>query len=99
MPSVLPTIAHPSFAPLAFARRFSSRTAQKPLSQEEIQLLVVEAADRPLEQATTLPAQAYTSEEFFEWEVEHVLRAGWQCVAHISQIPAPGDFLNVELLG
>ena len=42
--------------------------------------------------ARTLPAQAYTSEEFFEWETTHLLRAGWQCVAHISQIPQPGDF-------
>jgi len=40
----------------------------------------------PLNRATTLPAQAYTSEEFFAWELEHVLRAGWQCVAHVSQI-------------
>ena len=26
-------------------------------------------------------------------------RAGWQCVAHLSQIPSAGDFLNLDLLG
>lgn len=99
MPSVLPPVINPSFAPLAFARRFSSRTAQAPQSLADIQRLISEAADRPLSRAVTLPAQAYTSEEFFEWEVSEVLRAGWQCVAHVSQIPKPGDFLNLDLLG
>jgi phenylpropionate dioxygenase-like ring-hydroxylating dioxygenase large terminal subunit len=65
----------------------------------DLQGAVCEAAARPLSRATTLPAQAYTSEEFFEWEMKHVLRTGWQCLAHVSQIPGPGDFLNVDLLG
>lgn len=89
----------PAFEPLAFARQLSTRTAQRPLTLEEIQHGVCETAARPLARATTLPAQAYTSEEFFAWEVEHVMRAGWQCVAHVSQISAPGDFLNLDLLG
>ena len=89
----------PAFEPLAFARQLSTRTAQAPMSLAEIQGGICSAAARPLSRATTLPAQAYTSEEFFAWETKHVLRAGWQCVAHISQIPAPGDFLNLDLLG
>ncbi len=87
------------FSPLAFSARTSTRTAQPPLPLAEIQRAVLEAADQPLNLARTLPAQAYTSEEFFEWEVSQVLRAGWQCVAHASQIPEPGDFLNLDLLG
>ena len=89
----------PTFEPLAFARQLSTRTAQPPLSLAEIQRGVTETAARPLNRATTLPAQAYTSEEFFAWELNHVLRPGWQCVAHVSQIPIPGDFLNLDLLG
>ncbi|HVU33678.1 MAG TPA: SRPBCC family protein [Opitutaceae bacterium] len=89
----------PSFSPLAYASRTSVRTAQPPLSVAEIQRGIAEAAELPLARARTLPAQAYTSEEFFEWEVAHVLRAGWQCVAHVSQLPRPGDFLNLDLLG
>lgn len=87
------------FPPLAFASRTSARTAQPVLSLEEIQRGIVEAAARPLAEAITLPAQAYTSEAFFDWEVQHLLRAGWQCVAHVSQLPSAGDFLNLELLG
>ena len=86
-------------SPLAYASRTSTRTAQRPLTLEAIQRGILDAADRPLARAVTLPAQAYTSEEFFEWEVTHVLRAGWQCVAHVSQLPLPGDFLNLDLLG
>jgi phenylpropionate dioxygenase-like ring-hydroxylating dioxygenase large terminal subunit len=89
----------PAFEPLAYARQLSTRTAQTPLPLEEIQRGVLETAGRELSRATTLPAQAYTSEEFFAWEVGHVLRKEWQCIAHVSQIPEPGDFLNLDLLG
>lgn len=89
----------PTYSPLAYAARASVRTAQPPLSVAEIQRNIVETADLPLSRARTLHAQAYTSEEFFEWEVTHLLRRGWQCVAHVSQLPHPGDFLNLDLLG
>ncbi|MEO7934366.1 MAG: SRPBCC family protein [Chthoniobacterales bacterium] len=69
------------------------------ISLGELQRQIVETAALPLNQAKTLPAPAYVSEKFFAWEADHVLRQEWQCVAHISQIPAPGDFLNLELLG
>jgi phenylpropionate dioxygenase-like ring-hydroxylating dioxygenase large terminal subunit len=89
----------PTFDPLAFARQLSTCTAQRPLSLAEIQYGICEAGKLPLNRATTLPAQAYTNEEFLAWELDHVLRAGWQCVAHVSQIPSLGDFLNLDLLG
>ena len=89
----------PTFEPLSFARQLSTRTAQRPLSLTDLQQGICEAAARPLNRATTLPAQAYTSEEFFEWELQNLLRPGWQCVAHLSQLPRPGNFLNLDLLG
>jgi phenylpropionate dioxygenase-like ring-hydroxylating dioxygenase large terminal subunit len=89
----------PSFEPLAFARQLNTRTAQTPQTVTEIQAGICAAASHSLSRATTLPAQAYTSEEFFAWEIQHLLRAGWQCLAHVSQVPQPGDFLNLDLLG
>jgi phenylpropionate dioxygenase-like ring-hydroxylating dioxygenase large terminal subunit len=68
-------------------------------SFEQIARGVTEAADLPLERAGTLPAGAYTSPEFYQWEEQRLLRGGWQSVAHVSQIPRAGDFLNVDLLG
>lgn len=71
-----------------------------PLSPvEEIARGISAAAELPLARARTLPAAAYTSAEFFAWEAAELLRGGWQCLAHLSQVPAPGDFLNVDLLG
>jgi phenylpropionate dioxygenase-like ring-hydroxylating dioxygenase large terminal subunit len=89
----------PTFEPLAFARQLSTRTAQTPMSVAEIQCGICSAGALPLSRATTLPAQAYTSEDFFAWELDNLLRPGWQCVAHVSQIPNIGDFLNIDLLG
>jgi phenylpropionate dioxygenase-like ring-hydroxylating dioxygenase large terminal subunit len=57
------------------------------------------AADLPLSESRTLPSAAYTSEAFYRWEEEHVFRAEWQCIAHISQLRAIGDFVTLDLLG
>lgn len=56
-------------------------------------------ADLPLAESRTLPAAAYTSEAFYRWEEKHVFRAEWQCIAHVSQLPAIGDFVTLDLLG
>jgi phenylpropionate dioxygenase-like ring-hydroxylating dioxygenase large terminal subunit len=56
-------------------------------------------ADRPLQQAGTLPAEVYTDEDFYQWELENIFQPEWICLAHVSQIPEPGDFLNIDLLG
>ncbi len=52
-----------------------------------------------LSRATTLPPGVYTAPDFLEWETEHVLRPEWLGVCHVSQIPNPGDFLKLDLLG
>lgn len=56
-------------------------------------------ADRPLAEATSMPAAVYTSDACYRWEVDHVLRAEWQCVAHTSQVADVGDFSTIDLLG
>ena len=60
---------------------------------------IVDSAESPLEQARALPSAAYTDPEHYAWEVEHVLRDQWLCAGHVSQVPNPGDFRNLELLG
>lgn len=57
------------------------------------------ACDVPLSQATTLPREAYRSEAFHQWERDVLLAGGWMAVGHVSQIPAAGDFLTLDLLG
>ena len=85
--------------PLQYSQHTGTRSAQPALSVEEILAEIQRVADLPLEDSITLPAQAYTSHDFFDWEVAHIFRKEWLCLAHVSQIPAIGDFLNVDLLG
>ncbi len=60
---------------------------------------IIATAQRPLDQAQTLPPQAYTDEAWFTHEAEHILRAGWLCAGHVSQLKQPGATLPLDLLG
>lgn len=75
------------------------RKSRRPVPLEALLAELQRVAELPLAEAMTLPAEVYTSEEFLEWENQHVLRSDWLCVAHTSQIPKIGDFINVDLLG
>ncbi|HEY5753382.1 MAG TPA: aromatic ring-hydroxylating dioxygenase subunit alpha [Chthoniobacterales bacterium] len=75
------------------------RKARPEVSLDDLLADIQQTADLPLNQSRTLPAEVYTSDTFFDWEARNVLRAGWLGLAHVSQIPKPGDFLNLDLLG
>ncbi|MCB1085773.1 MAG: hypothetical protein KDM63_01905, partial [Verrucomicrobiae bacterium] len=85
--------------PLEYSSRSGTRSALPEMSVDDILAEIRRVADLPLEDSITLPAQAYTSHDFFDWEVENLFRKEWLCLGHVSQIPAIGDFLNVDLLG
>ncbi|MDT3440095.1 MULTISPECIES: aromatic ring-hydroxylating dioxygenase subunit alpha [unclassified Pseudofrankia] len=53
----------------------------------------------PTSQASTLPATCYTDEEFFAFEKEAVFGQEWLCLGRESDVPNPGDFVNVEMIG
>jgi phenylpropionate dioxygenase-like ring-hydroxylating dioxygenase large terminal subunit len=53
----------------------------------------------PLERATTLPAYAFTDDGIYEREVERLFRAHWLCIGRLDQVPNPGDWRTVDLLG
>jgi len=76
-------------------RDFSGEAADLPAVIADLEA----TGDRPLEGARTLPAAAYTSEAFYRWEIERVLRAGWLCGSHTSQLAEVGDFTTLDLLG
>jgi phenylpropionate dioxygenase-like ring-hydroxylating dioxygenase large terminal subunit len=64
----------------------------------QLQQEILRVAARPLECAITLPAQAYTTSAFYQWEVQHIFKKQWLCVGHISQVPELGDYINIDLL-
>jgi glycine betaine catabolism A len=41
--------------------------------------------------ARTLPAEAYVSQEVFDWEVEHLFEGGWVCIGRSEELANPGD--------
>lgn len=55
------------------------------------------ASDGPVETARVLPAEAYMSEAFHEFEMAAVYMRSWLCVGRAQQIPNPGDYLAVTL--
>jgi phenylpropionate dioxygenase-like ring-hydroxylating dioxygenase large terminal subunit len=75
------------------------RSRQPDLNVTEILAEIQRLARLPLAQAITLPPQAFTSQAFFDWEVTHLFQCDWMPVAHVSQLPQPGDFLNLDFLG
>ena len=74
-------------------------TLSPPSSLEPLAAAVCGAAALPLEQAVALPAAAYFDPSLYAWELEHLFRRRWVCVAHASQLPRPGDYMNVDLAG
>jgi phenylpropionate dioxygenase-like ring-hydroxylating dioxygenase large terminal subunit len=56
-------------------------------------------ARRDVSEAYTLPPECYTSSKFFELEVEKIFLKEWLCVGRIDQIPNPGDYFSLVLLG
>jgi nitrite reductase/ring-hydroxylating ferredoxin subunit len=66
---------------------------------DAINQAILETAARPLSTARALPAAAYTDADYFAWEISEVLSREWLAVAHVSQIPKGGDYVNLTLLG
>ncbi len=56
-------------------------------------------ADADPDAALSLPAWIYRDPEFFEAEKARVLRAAWQIVCHVSDVPAAGDWHTLDYLG
>ena len=59
---------------------------------------VMAGAGQRLEDAETLPREAYTSQAFFDLEVEKIFRKDWLTAGHVSQIPNVGDYFTLDVL-
>jgi len=47
----------------------------------------------------SLPAWIYENAEFLELERQHIFAGSWQIVCHLCDIPDPGDYQTLDLLG
>ena len=53
--------------------------------------LLRRALEPTMGRSRTLPAEAYTSQSVFDWEVEHFFEGGWVCVGRSEDLAQPGD--------
>ncbi len=58
-----------------------------------------ELVRRPLEQAYTLPVDAYLSDTVYDQEKKRFLGDVWHPVARVEQVPNAGDYLSLDLFG
>lgn len=59
----------------------------------------IRAVTRPLARARTLPPDAYIRPDVFHAETGAIFHREWICVAREEQLPAPGDYRVVEVVG
>ena len=54
---------------------------------------------REVEEAESLPAWCYTSEEYYRLEVRNLFSRTWNFFGHVDQVAEPGDFIAVDYVG
>ena len=47
----------------------------------------------------SLPAWIYDNAEFLDLEKQHIFAGSWQIVCHLCDVPDPGDYQTLDLLG
>ena len=54
---------------------------------------------RPLIEASTLPSWCYTSEVFYQREVEQIFLKQWNFAGRLDEIPDSGDYMSLDFCG
>lgn len=70
------------------------RPAPAPLIQR-----LADTAARPAAEARALPGAFYVDPALYSAELDQVLAAEWLCLGRADEIPAPGDFFTLTVLG
>ena len=69
---------------------------------EELEVLLDVLAEYPAlddSECLALPARAYLSAELHALEVERIFRRSWLCVGREEQVPKPGDYFCIDVMG
>jgi choline monooxygenase len=57
------------------------------------------ATRKPLHQASPLPGHCYVAPEWHQREIDTIWKKDWLCVGRAEQVPKPGDFYSIEIVG
>ncbi len=55
--------------------------------------------DLPLDRIRTFEPGHYTDPQFYDLEIRHIWSKEWINVGHVSEVPPPGDYYTIELIG
>jgi phenylpropionate dioxygenase-like ring-hydroxylating dioxygenase large terminal subunit len=53
----------------------------------------------PADEAETLPSWCYSSQQFFEREIDRVFKPAWNCAGRVDRCVEPGDYAALSLAG
>src|SRR5258706_10435170 len=53
----------------------------------------------PLEEAEALPRWCFTSEEFYQREIERIFLRSWMFVGRAEEAANPGDYFTIDIAG
>jgi len=60
---------------------------------------VLAGSSEDVEHAEGLPPAAYTSQAFYDLEMEKIFKPEWHCVGHVSEVANVGDYFTLDMLG
>jgi Rieske 2Fe-2S family protein len=69
------------------------------MSQAPLDTTSLEKVVAPFGENRTLTADAYTSREVFDWEMEDLFRSTWVCVGRGDELVGPGQIRAIEVAG
>lgn len=69
------------------------------MSQAPLDTTSLEKVVAPFGENRTLTADAYTSREVFDWEMENLFRSTWVCVGRGDELVGPGQIRAIEVAG
>src|SRR5215472_11793342 len=58
-----------------------------------------EGVRREVTRAATMPPATYTAPEWYERECDRIFRREWLMAARAEDLPEPGDYLRLDLVG
>lgn len=68
--------------------------SQAPLNTQDLEKVVA-----PFGENRTLTADAYLSQDVFDWEMEHLFGSTWLCVGRGDELVAPGQIRAIDVAG
>jgi len=68
--------------------------SQAPLDQTSLQKVIA-----PFGQNRTFPADAYLSQDVFDWEMENLFRSSWVCVGRGDELVGRGQIRAIDVAG